>query len=144
MECVEKIIDVEKMRQEQIWPFSMASLIHFRMSVSVYHCNLKRAMKKQLRELLACLIKEPDSEESFNVPKAREVLTLNDPNKTAQILKTLWREKNDESKNFTKTQRDIFKSSIKQLAEEIAFVQGISLTEARKKIKRSLRKTEKK
>ena len=106
--------------------------------------NIRKPFSKnEIRELLSRLSEKSDVKEYINVTKAREVLTQNDPNKIVEILRTLWGEKNDESKNLTKSKKDIFKLSIKHLVEEIAFVLGISLVTARKRVRKALEKSTK-
>lgn len=96
--------------------------------------------KKELRKLLKELSQKSDIETPINVSRAREILNLNDPYKTVQILKSLWIEKNDKSTNFTKTRESVFGLSIKRLFEEVAFVNSVSIGKARKQIKAALEK----
>lgn len=96
--------------------------------------------KKELKELLTKLSEESDIKKFIDVGKARKTLALNDFNKTIQILKALWREKDDKSQSFTKSKKDVFDLLMKHLVEEIAFVSDLSVITARKKIKKSLEK----
>lgn len=106
--------------------------------------NIRRPFsKRRLEELLSGLSKKSDIKEYINVAKTREVLTQNDLNKTVEILKTIWREKKNESKILTKSKKDIFDLSMRYLAEEAAFVLGVSLGTARKKVKKALEKSTK-
>lgn len=108
---------------------------------NIVKANIRRPIsKKELRQLLRELSKKIDIETPINVSRAREILNLNDPHKTAQILKSLWLEKNDESTNFTKTRESVFGLAIKRLIEEVAFVNGVSVGKARRQIKTALEK----
>lgn len=106
--------------------------------------NIRRPIsKKRLREFLKELAKMPEKKKSTSTTKAKSDLTLNDPFKTARILKNFWLDKNDESTKFGKAKQDILGLAMKRLVEEVALVFGISVTKARKKIKRALRKGKK-
>lgn len=108
---------------------------------NIDRANIRRPVsKKELKELLTKLSEKSDIEKIINVTKAREVLVLSDLNKTIQILKALWREKNDKSQSLTKSKKDALDLSMRYLVEEIAFVSNTSLVTARKKIKKSLEK----
>lgn len=108
---------------------------------NIDRANIRRPVsKKELKELLTELSKESDIKKFIDVGKARKTLALNDFNKTIQILKALWREKDDKSQSFTKSKKDAFDLSMKHLVEEIAFVSDLSVITARKKIKKSLEK----
>lgn len=96
--------------------------------------------KKELRKLLKELSQKSDIETPINVSRAREILNLNDPYKTVQILKSLWIEKNDESTNFTKTRESVFGLSMKRLVEEVALVNNVSIEKAKRQIKQTLEK----
>jgi RNA polymerase-interacting CarD/CdnL/TRCF family regulator len=100
----------------------------------------KSISKKELKQLLKELSKKLDIEAPIDINKAKEKLILNSMEANVQILKKLWREKKEELINFTKTKSDLFETVMKRLAEEIAFVGGSSLVEARKKIKTLLSK----
>lgn len=106
---------------------------------SIDKTNIRKPIsKKELRQLLKELSKRPDVKTPIDISKTKERLTLNDPYENVQILKRLRGEKNDESTNFTKSRHDVFKLAIGRLVEEVAFVSGVSLIKARKKIKTAL------
>lgn len=103
--------------------------------------NIRRPVsKEELKLLVKKLSKKSDVKKPINLVQARGVLCLNDIYETAQILKSLWIEENDESANFSESKKDVFGLSKEQLVEEIAFVSGISLVMAREKIKRALKR----
>jgi len=96
--------------------------------------------RKELKELLKKLSRRVNIEVPVNTGEMKETLSLNDPYKTARILKGFWIEKNDESTNFTKSKKDAFEMTMGCLLEEAAFIGGISFAEARKKIEAALKK----
>lgn len=103
--------------------------------------NIRRSIsKKELRPLLKKMAKKFDLKKPVNLAQAREALGSNNIQETIQVLKSLWRERNDQSVNFTESRKNFFRRLMKQLAEEIAFGSGISLVQARKKIKTALKK----
>jgi len=103
--------------------------------------NIRRLIsKKELRPLLKKLSKKSDIRKPINLVQARGVLSLNDIYETARILKSLWIEKNDKSANFTESRKNVFRLLMKQLVEEVAFVNGTSLSLAGEKIKTALEK----
>lgn len=100
----------------------------------------KPISKKELKNLLEKFLKKSEIETPVDLIQAREELKLNDLCKNVQTLKRLWREKNNELTNFTKSKQDVFRLSIKQLVEEVAFVSGLSPAKAKEKIKKALGK----
>lgn len=108
-------------------------------AASIDKTNIRKPIsKKKLRGLLKELSKRSDVKTPIDISKAKQKLTLNNPKINVQILKRLWKEKSDESTNFSKSKHDIFKLAVGRLVEEVAFVGGISLIKARKKIKTAL------
>ena len=106
--------------------------------------NIKKAKirrpisKKEVRQLLKEPPKKIDIENPINTTRLREILRLNEAHKTAQVLKTLWADREDESTSFTKSKKDVFSLAMERLVEEIAFVNRVSLRKARKQIKEAL------
>jgi len=111
-------------------PVKNIGLTHIRKPIS----------KNKMKKLLKKLSEKEDEERFINMNQAKEKLKLNKPSTTAQILKGLWLDKQDESTNFTDNRRNLLNLSMKQLVEEIAFVFGISVAQAKGKIKRRLKK----
>ncbi|GAG36322.1 unnamed protein product, partial [marine sediment metagenome] len=110
-------------------PVENISLTHIRRPIS----------KKRLGELLKKLSKIPETKEPVSAKKEKDVLGLNEVQKTVQVLKRTWLDRDDESTNPTKVKRDILDLAMKRLVEEVAFVFDISLARAGKKIKRRLK-----
>lgn len=94
--------------------------------------------KKRVKEIFNRLSDLQKINGPIQTIKLREKLRLNDAFKTAQVLKTLCLDKNDESTNFTIPKREVFDLAMKRLVEEVAFVKKISLATARKRIKKAL------
>jgi RNA polymerase-interacting CarD/CdnL/TRCF family regulator len=101
----------------------------------------KPVSKKELKRLLTELSKISKIKTPIDITKTRGELSLNNPNIHIQILKCLWKEKNDETTNFTKSKSEILGLAIKLLTEEVALVNGISLKKAEKKIKATLQRS---
>ena len=100
-------------------------------------------LEKELREILEELSEAIEEEDQLNTVQLRETLRLNSPHKTAQILKILWFDKDDESTNFSKQKQDVFKTAMKRLIEEVALVTKTSLIQARQKVESALEKGKK-
>ncbi len=104
--------------------------------------NIRKPIsKKELKRLLTELSKTSDREIPIDLEKINKELNLKDPNIHIEVLKCLWKEKNDETISFTKTRSNMLGSTIKLLLEEVALVSGISLKEAEQKIKKALKKS---
>ena len=102
-------------------------------------CIRKPISKKGLEDMLSILSESPNGEKNqVNTTVFREVLRSNDAQKTAEIVKLLWMDKEDELTNFSRQKRDVFQQAMKRLTEEIALVAEISLAEAQEKIKEAL------
>lgn len=100
-------------------------------------------LKEELREILEELSEAIGEEDQLNTVQLRETLHFNCPHKTAQILKILWFDKENESTNFSRQKQDVFKIAMERLIEEVALVTKTSLIEARQKVERALEKSRK-
>jgi len=97
--------------------------------------NIRKPISKnRVKKLLERLSEKEERGEPVNAKEVGEKLKLNRPETTARILKKLWLDKQDLSKNFSGSKRNIMNLSIKQLVEEVAFVLDISIAKAKKKI----------
>ena len=109
---------------------------------SIDKTNIRKPMsKKELKQLLSELSKTSNIKTPIDIIKTREQLSLNDPDIHVQILKCLWKEKNDGTTNFTKIKSDVLGLAIEFLTEEVALVSGVSLKKAEKKIKTALKRS---
>jgi len=105
----------------------------------INRANIRKLLSRnKLKLLLKKLAKKPDIKAPINLLKVKEGLNLNDPEKNIQILNCLWGEKNDQSTSFNKSKEEALKLAIKQLSQELALVNNISLTKAQQKIKKVL------
>lgn len=111
-------------------PVKNIGLTHIRKPIS----------KNRMKQLLKKLSEKENKKRPINTTPSKEKLRLNKLSTTAQILKRLWLDKQDESTNFTGNKQNLLNLSMKRLVEEAAFVSNISLAKAGKKIKESLRK----
>jgi len=103
--------------------------------------NIRKPISKSRTEkLLKKLSEKENKKKPINTTQAKEKLRLNEPETTAQILKGLWLDKQDKSTNFTGNKRNLLDLLMKRLVEEVAFVFGISVAQARKKMERRLKK----
>lgn len=100
----------------------------------------KPLSQKEVKKLLKLLGSNKDLKNTGSIIQAREKLSLNDPIETANLLRSLWRDRKSPSINYTKSRQDLFKSAMRCLVEEIAFVQKLPVKEARKKIRKTLNK----
>lgn len=97
--------------------------------------------KKQVQEFLASLSDQMLLDMPINTNKnnnLKEILYLNDPIKTGQLLKFLWQRR--ELPIYTKADQIIFDQAINHLSNEISVVEKISLEKAKSKIIAELKK----
>lgn len=100
-------------------------------------------LKEELREILEELSETIEEEDQLNTVQLRETLHFNCPHKTAQIVKILWLDREDESTNFSRQKQDVFKIAMERLIGEVAVVIEISLVEAKQKVESALEKNRK-
>lgn len=106
--------------------------------------NIRKPIsKEELKKLVGKLSKNPEAKSSISTAKAKNELNKNDAFKTVRVLKRLWLDKNDESTSFTKARKDLLDLAIRRSVEEVALVGNTSVSNAKKKIKESLRKLKK-
>ena len=119
------------------------SIIYSIPSKGIQKTNIRRPLtKRELSQLLKKLSKKAELKNPINISKAKEVLNSNDPQKIVGVLRILWADKNDQSTNFTKSKKDVFKLSIKRLVEETAYIEKLPLKTAKEKIKEALPEAE--
>ncbi len=98
----------------------------------------KPIKKKELKLLMKRLGKKARKDKLLETTRAKDLLNFNDPKKTVRVLRSLWREKADDSINFTKSKKDAFELAIKRFVEEVAFLSGVSVEKSREKIETAL------
>ena len=109
---------------------------------NVKEANIRRPLdKKKIAEILNKLTEEMNGEyELLDVNDAKDILKLNNPRKSAHVLRTIWRELNDDELNTTKSRKDVFELSMKTLAQEVALTYDLPLEKAEAKLTRALKK----
>lgn len=109
--------------------------------INLDKANIRRPLsEKKLKKVFKKLSGKLKTTKALNISKAQDRLNLNNPFKTARILKRLWADKKDKSTNFTRSKRKTFDLAMKRMIEEVALVKDISLRKARDKIKAALEK----
>lgn len=98
----------------------------------------KPISKNRLERLMQNLTSKKTVEKFSDINKAKMLLKSNDPADTVKLLITLWREKNKETENFSKSKRIIFDLAMENLVQELALVEGVSLEKAREEINLAL------
>lgn len=103
--------------------------------------NIRRSIsKKGLRKLFQGFSEKTKKEKLIELNEANNALSLNDLHKVVQVMKSFWIGKNKQAMKFNKSQNDIFQLSKDRLEKETASVEGLSLLEARKKIRMALKR----
>ena len=114
---------------------------------NITQANIRRPLeKKKMSEILNLLSTLDASSEVhvLDINEAREILKLNNPAESARVLVGIWKEINTVEDLATKSRRDIFDMSLKNLTQEVAFAYELSLEEAEKKLQKALKKAKKK
>ena len=70
----------------------------------------------------------------------KEKLSRNNARKTAQVLKVLWVDKNNEETSFSPTKKGLYEKALRSFAEEYALIRNTSLDSALEKTEKSLGK----
>ena len=96
------------------------------------------ANKTTLNTELKFLRQEDYDKTPFNQLKVKRTISDNILHELAEVLKTLWEEKRDEDKNFTISKRNTFHMAMTRFKQETAYVLGIDLEVAEKKIETAL------
>jgi RNA polymerase-interacting CarD/CdnL/TRCF family regulator len=102
---------------------------------SLERTNIRRPVTKDvIEELLEFLSKRIRSKVELDTLQAKDVLKLNDIQRSSRVLRRYWIAKKKREETLTKTQRDVIQIAIKRIVEEVAVVTGTSLTKAEEKI----------
>lgn len=108
---------------------------------SIKDTKLRRPVtKEKMKQALDSLNAMPKGDFILNVIEATECFKENDPCETANLLKILWMEKNDEERKFTVRKKMIYADAMRHIVEEMAVVHEIELEKAEKKVLSRLRK----
>ena len=108
--------------------------------VNMFKAGLRRPLTKEQIELfMEELQKKTDDSLGIDYKLVKEVLFLNDPLKTAPLLKQLWENKG-KGDVYSRTDEELLESILHHLVAEIAMVLNISEEKALQKIEKSGKK----
>jgi RNA polymerase-interacting CarD/CdnL/TRCF family regulator len=108
---------------------------------SIKETGIRRPISpKELGRLIKKLGKKGDIEKAIVINEAKNLLKLNQPSETVELLRMLWLEKNQKPESFSKSKKDIFNLALTRLIEEFALVGRTSLEKAKKEINLALQK----
>ena len=93
--------------------------------------------KTDLIDIISGLTKTTIDEEDLDVISAKDRLKENDIVVSVEILRTFWYASKKEE-GFTKSKRDVLGLAFERVVEEIALVNGVTLTKAREEIEVAL------
>jgi RNA polymerase-interacting CarD/CdnL/TRCF family regulator len=84
----------------------------------------KLITKEELKSLLKDLSEKAADEVwvDNNAKNAKEILYLNNPTKTAKLLKNLWQKKKNNVVNYLKSDHEIFEIALNHIIDEVALV----------------------
>ncbi len=99
----------------------------------------KAVTEKELEELLGEFKDEMDEENLPGTMKLRKMANSNDPSELVDVLKSVYIYKHVLDRSST-SKNKVFKRSLRQLAQEISCVTGKSISEAKKRIRKILKK----
>ncbi len=105
--------------------------------------NIRRPLdKKSLSRILgfATDLQVLNESQILDINEARDVLKRNNPETSAQMLKSIWCEINDDKETVTKSRKDILELSLKSLSQEVALAFGLSIEKAEVKLQKALEK----
>lgn len=100
----------------------------------------KPVTKKEFKELLKTLAKRARKSGKVNTSTLKDKLNKNRARTTAYVLRKLWVDKHNENTSFSPTKKRIYKKALRNLSEELAWLEKTSVQNARKKIKERLQK----
>ena len=103
---------------------------------NVFKAGMRRLLTpEQINEFLSELKKIDTTDKLIDYKMVKETLFLNDPIKTAPLLRLLWNNKG-KGDTYSRTDEDMLGAIMKHLIEEIALVLKITPEEARLKIEK--------
>lgn len=100
----------------------------------------KPVTKKKFRELMDILGKKVKKYNKVNTSSLKDKLNKNNPKTTTYVLRKLWIDKNNEDTSFSPTKRRVYKKALRNLSEELAWLNDTTVRKARSKIKETLKK----
>jgi RNA polymerase-interacting CarD/CdnL/TRCF family regulator len=100
----------------------------------------KPVTKKELKEILKTLSKKARKNGKVNTSTLKDKLNKNRAKTTAYVLRKLWVDKHNENTSFSPTKKRIYRKALRNLSEELAWLEKTSVKNARNKIKERLQK----
>jgi RNA polymerase-interacting CarD/CdnL/TRCF family regulator len=100
----------------------------------------KPITKKEFKEIMKTLSKKTRVRGKVNTSSLKDRLNKNNAKITAQVLKKLWVDKNNENTSFSPTKKRVYKKALRNLSEELAWLNKIKVKTAKDKIKSRLEK----
>lgn len=100
----------------------------------------KPVTKTELKDLLRYLGKKTRRNGKVNTSILDDKLNKNRAKTTAYVLKKLWVDKHNENTSFSPTKKRIYKKALRNLSEELAWLEKSSVKKSKGKIKDKLEK----
>ena len=91
--------------------------------------SLRKLMNKEELKFFITALSEKAADEVWvdnNAKNAKEILYLNNPTKTAKLLKNLWQKKKDNVVNYLKSDQEIFEVAMNHILDEIVLISNDS------------------
>lgn len=108
---------------------------------NIEKANIRKPIsKKKMSRVLELLGLTPNTESKTLATKANSLVKENNPLESVRVLKLLWLDKHDKTRNFSLGKKTIYEQTMRGLMEEIAVVYNIGLIKAKKKIMYRLKK----
>lgn len=101
----------------------------------------KPSTKTEFKDLLKMLTKRGRKNGKINTAGLKDKLNKNRAKTTAYVLRKLWLDKNNENTSFSPTKKRIYKKALRNLSEELAWLEKTTVKRARDKIKKKLEKS---
>lgn len=103
---------------------------------NIFKAGMRRPLTAdQIDEFLSQLKKEDTTDKLIDYKLVKETLFLNDPTKTAPLLRLLWNNKG-KGDVYSRTDEDMLSAIMKHLIEEVALVLKITPEKAKQKIEK--------
>ncbi|MEI8067627.1 MAG: hypothetical protein WCG91_01595 [Candidatus Shapirobacteria bacterium] len=105
--------------------------------------SLRKLMdKNELKSLIKDLAIKADDEVwvDNNAKNGKEILYLNNPTKTAKLLKNLWQKKKNNVVNYLKSDQEMFDTAMNHLVDEICLVCDDSKIKSKEMVMKALDK----
>jgi RNA polymerase-interacting CarD/CdnL/TRCF family regulator len=111
---------------------------------SFNEAGLRKLMTRKEIEMLLKELSDKNQKEILfdkNIKTIKDVLYLNDPMKTVNILKFLWQKSKAQDKTYPKSDQEIFNIAMNHLIDEVALVYEDSESAARELVMAAINKS---